>query len=78
MSPRRRSRWSAGSTASSRSGPPGEGTAIIIGEVLLWHVHDDLLVNGRIDMGRLDAIGRMAGAGYVRTRDRFDMVRPPK
>jgi flavin reductase (DIM6/NTAB) family NADH-FMN oxidoreductase RutF len=57
-------------------GPPGDGTAIIIGQVLLWHVHDDVLVNGRIDMGRLDAIGRTAGAGYVRTRDRFDMVRP--
>jgi flavin reductase (DIM6/NTAB) family NADH-FMN oxidoreductase RutF len=57
-------------------GAPGEGTAIIIGQVLLWHVHDDVLENGRIDMGRLDAIGRTAGAGYVRTRDRFDMVRP--
>jgi flavin reductase (DIM6/NTAB) family NADH-FMN oxidoreductase RutF len=57
-------------------GPPGDDTAIIIGQVLLWHVHDDVLVNGRIDLGRLDAIGRTAGAGYVRTRDRFDMVRP--
>jgi flavin reductase (DIM6/NTAB) family NADH-FMN oxidoreductase RutF len=52
------------------------GTAVIIGEILLWHVRDDLLVNGRIDSGRLDAIGRMSGAGYVRTRDRFDMPRP--
>lgn len=57
-------------------GAPGDETAIIIGEVLLWHVHDDLLVNGRIDLGRVDAIGRTSGAGYVRTRDRFDMVRP--
>ncbi len=52
------------------------GTAIIIGEILLWHVHDDLLVDGRLDMERLDAVGRMAGAGYTRTRDRFDMLRP--
>jgi flavin reductase (DIM6/NTAB) family NADH-FMN oxidoreductase RutF len=52
------------------------GTAIIIGEILLWHVHDDLLVDGRLDMGRLDAVGRMSGAGYTRTRDRFDMLRP--
>jgi flavin reductase (DIM6/NTAB) family NADH-FMN oxidoreductase RutF len=52
------------------------GTAIIIGEILLWHVRDDLLVNGRIDMGRLDAIGRLSGAGYTRTRDRFEMPRP--
>jgi flavin reductase (DIM6/NTAB) family NADH-FMN oxidoreductase RutF len=53
-------------------------TAIIVGEILLWHVREDVLVNGRIDMGRLDAIGRMAGSGYTRTRDRFDLIRPPK
>jgi flavin reductase (DIM6/NTAB) family NADH-FMN oxidoreductase RutF len=52
------------------------GTAVIIGEIVLWHVRDDLVVNGQLDVGRLDAIGRMAGAGYVRTRDRFDMPRP--
>jgi flavin reductase (DIM6/NTAB) family NADH-FMN oxidoreductase RutF len=52
------------------------GTAVIIGEILLWHVRDDLVVEGRLDQGRLDAIGRMGGPGYVRTRDRFDMLRP--
>lgn len=52
------------------------GTAIIIGEILLWHVRDDLIVNGRVDPQRLDAIGRMGGSSYVRTRDAFDMVRP--
>jgi flavin reductase (DIM6/NTAB) family NADH-FMN oxidoreductase RutF len=52
------------------------GTAVIIGEILLWHVRDDLLVGGRLDPGRLDAIGRLGGAGYARTRDRFEMPRP--
>lgn len=52
------------------------GTAIIVGEILLWHVHDDLVVAGRLDLGRLDAIGRMGGPTYTRTRDRFDMQRP--
>ena len=52
------------------------GTAIIIGEILLWHVQDELLVEGRIDMGRLDAVGRLGGPHYARTRDRFDMTRP--
>ena len=52
------------------------GTAIIVGEILLWHVRDDLLVDGRIDPHRLDAIGRMGGPSYVRTRDIFDMARP--
>ena len=52
------------------------GTAIIIGEILLWHVRDELVVEGRLDLGRLDAIGRMGGPTYTRTRDRFDMQRP--
>jgi flavin reductase (DIM6/NTAB) family NADH-FMN oxidoreductase RutF len=52
------------------------GTAVIIGEILLWHISDDILVEGRIDPHRIDAIGRMGGAGYVRTRDIFEMSRP--
>jgi len=52
------------------------GTAVIIGEILLWHVRDELIVGGRIDLGRLDAIGRMGGPSYTRTRDRFDLQRP--
>ena len=52
------------------------GTAVIIGEILLWHVRDELVVGGRLDLGRLDAIGRMGGSTYTRTRDRFDMPRP--
>jgi flavin reductase (DIM6/NTAB) family NADH-FMN oxidoreductase RutF len=51
-------------------------TAVIIGEILLWHVRDDLVVEGRLDVGRLDAIGRMGGSFYARTRDLFTMARP--
>jgi flavin reductase (DIM6/NTAB) family NADH-FMN oxidoreductase RutF len=47
-------------------------TGVVIGEILLWHVSDDVVTNGRIDMGKLDAIGRMAGAVY--TRDRKSVV----
>jgi flavin reductase (DIM6/NTAB) family NADH-FMN oxidoreductase RutF len=54
----------------------GTESAVIIGEILLWHVHDDLVVGGRVDFGRLDAVGRMGGAVYTRTRDRFEMPRP--
>lgn len=57
-------------------GEAGDGTAVIIGEILLFHVRDEVLTEGRIDPGKLDAIGRMGGAGYARTRDRFDMPRP--
>jgi len=51
-------------------------TAIIVGEVLLWHVRDDLVVEGRLDGKALDAVGRMGGSDYARTRDVFTMVRP--
>jgi flavin reductase (DIM6/NTAB) family NADH-FMN oxidoreductase RutF len=51
-------------------------TVIIVGEILLWHVRDDLMVEGRIDMARLDAVGRMGGSTYTRTRDQFTMTRP--
>ncbi len=52
------------------------GSAIVLAEILLWHVRDDLVVEGRLDIGRLDAIGRLAGTSYARTRDRFELQRP--
>jgi flavin reductase (DIM6/NTAB) family NADH-FMN oxidoreductase RutF len=52
------------------------GTAVIIGEIVLWHVRDEVLVGGRVDMGLLDPVGRLAGAMYTRTRDRFNLTRP--
>jgi len=57
-------------------GEPGDGTAVITGEILYWHVHDEVVTEGRLDAGKLDAVGRMGGALYTRTRDRFDMPRP--
>jgi flavin reductase (DIM6/NTAB) family NADH-FMN oxidoreductase RutF len=54
----------------------GGGTAIIVGEILYFHVHDEVLEGGRIDPGKVDAVGRMGGALYARTRDRFEMPRP--
>lgn len=56
------------------SGPGG--ATLIIGEVVRFHVWDDLYHEGRIDPDKLAAVGRMAGASYTRTRDRFDLVRP--
>lgn len=52
---------------------PGAGN-IVLGEVVGVYVRDDL-INERfhIDPAKLDAIGRMGGLGYCRTRDRFEM-----
>ena len=58
------------------SDQPGGGS-LVLGEVLRFHVCQDMIKDFRIDPDRLHAIGRMAGSTYVRTRDRFDLERPP-
>lgn len=54
---------------------PGGGN-LVLGEVVLFHIREDLLEDGKINPDKLRAIGRMGGPGYVRTRDRFEMERP--
>lgn len=50
------------------------GGNIVLGEVVHVFVRDDL-INERLhtDPAKLDAIGRMGGLTYCRTRDRFEM-----
>ncbi len=61
------------------SDKPGGGS-LVIGEVVLFHVDEAVLVSPddifKIDPDRLRAIGRMGGPTYVRTHDRFNMARP--
>lgn len=59
-------------------GDPKVGSTLIIGEVLAWHVRDDVFdaERMRIKLDELRAIGRMAGDGYTRTREQFEMIRP--
>jgi flavin reductase (DIM6/NTAB) family NADH-FMN oxidoreductase RutF len=52
------------------------GGSLILGEVLRFHVDDEVMDGPIIDPGKLRAVGRMGGNTYVRTRDRFEMVRP--
>jgi flavin reductase (DIM6/NTAB) family NADH-FMN oxidoreductase RutF len=54
------------------------GSTLIIGEVLAWHLHEDVFdaERMRIRLDVLRALGRMAGDGYCRTRDQFEMIRP--
>jgi len=54
---------------------PGGGI-LVLGEVLRFHVLESLLDGYKIDPDKLNAIGRMGGPNYVRTRDRFEMERP--
>jgi flavin reductase (DIM6/NTAB) family NADH-FMN oxidoreductase RutF len=54
---------------------PGAGV-IVLGEVVRFHLREDLLEDFRVDPARLAAVGRMAGTTWVRTQDRFDLARP--
>ena len=52
------------------------GGNLVFGEVIRFHIDDAVFQNYRIDPDKLRAVGRMGGASYARTRDRFDMIRP--
>ena len=55
---------------------PG-GANLVIGRILWIHVDDRLFdADGEFAASRLDTIGRMGDADYVRTRERFSMQRP--
>jgi len=55
-------------------GVPDAGN-LVIGRVKLLHVDDAVFDGKRIDPARLAAVGRMGGATYARTSDRFDLPR---
>lgn len=54
---------------------PGGGV-IVLGEIVRFHVRADLVHDFRVDPAGLDAVGRMAGNTWVRTRDRMELTRP--
>jgi len=57
-------------------GRPPLTNVVVFGEIVRFHVADDVLDGTRIDFEALDAVGRLAGNSYVTTRDRFDLNRP--
>jgi flavin reductase (DIM6/NTAB) family NADH-FMN oxidoreductase RutF len=59
----------------------GEGPLaanVVFGRILLAHIRDDVLTDGKPDPAKLDLIGRMGGETYARTRERFDLKRPDR
>lgn len=60
----------------------GEGPLaanVVFGLIQVAHVRDDILGSeGRIDPAKFDAIGRMGGENYVRTREVFEIKRPDR
>lgn len=56
---------------------PGGGS-VVIGSVIHMHIHERLLISeDKIDLVKLNPIGRLAGNSYVRVTDIFDLERPP-
>lgn len=51
-------------------------SSLVIGRVVSIHIKDAHLKEGKLDRNSLDLIGRMGGAQYTRTTQRFEMVRP--
>ncbi len=55
-------------------------THLVIGEVLRWHVHEDLILSDSgkiyIDPAKLQPVGRLGGPRYCRTQDIFEMQAP--
>ncbi len=51
-------------------------SSFIIGEVVRFHIKDELYVNNEIQMSELKAIARMGGQLYCRTTDIFEMTMP--
>jgi flavin reductase (DIM6/NTAB) family NADH-FMN oxidoreductase RutF len=54
---------------------PASGV-VVLGEVVRFHIRHDLFDDFRIDPAGLDAVGRMAGNTWVRTRDRIELILP--
>ena len=51
---------------------------IVIGTIVLFHIDDEVYDNGRIILNKLQPLGRVAGNGYVRSTNAFDIVRTIK
>ncbi|MBT5369146.1 MAG: hypothetical protein HOL05_14000 [Nitrospinaceae bacterium] len=57
----------------------GERTNLIIGEVVRWHISEDVMSDDKyIDPVKLAPVGRLAGNHYCRTQDVFEMQRPDR
>lgn len=61
--------------------PPGGAVALLIGEILAWHVRDGLLVEEpdrplRVDVHKLRPVGRLGSTEYSPVREVFHMEPP--
>jgi len=53
------------------------GSSMVLGEVEWVHVDDEVTTDGKLDVEKLDAVGRLSESLYATTANRFSMERPP-
>jgi flavin reductase (DIM6/NTAB) family NADH-FMN oxidoreductase RutF len=51
-------------------------SALVIGRILLVHVRDEVMTDGRVDVTKLRPIGRLGGDGYAPIREVLHLPRP--
>ena len=51
-------------------------TFFVVGEIVRAHVKDEVLTDGRVDIGKLRPLGRLGGNGYSVVRDVIHIARP--
>ena len=51
-------------------------TSFTVGEIVLAHVAEDVMTNGRVDIAKLKPVGRLGGDGYSIIRDVVRHARP--
>ena len=54
----------------------GHVSSVIIGEIVLIHIKDDLMVDGHVDPSRLKPVGRMGNNIYCLVKDVFEIKSP--
>jgi len=55
---------------------PVGNARLVLGDVVCVHADDTMVSDFKIEPDQLQAVGRMGGNSYTRTRDVFDMLRP--
>ena len=56
---------------------PEDPNTAVFGEVVGIHIDDEVIVDGRVDVLKLDPIARLGYDQYTRVTDVFAMTRPP-
>lgn len=54
----------------------GGGNYMVIGKVVGIHINDDVIVDGKIDIGRLRPVARLGYFDYAVVNEAFEMLRP--